>query len=149
MMCRDRIRIGPAPNERLASTKARERSDNTCPRTMRAIVSQDTAPRATNSTSTLALVAGERAPQHPDDQTHTGPENADHQRNLRPMTKPHQQIPTVHIRAEPMLAVRRLKLGVGKLFRSERRKKRIDQNKQTHEQQEPQADDGWTVVPEA
>ena len=52
MMCRARIRTGPPPNARLASTNARVRSDSTCPRTMRAIVSHDTAPRLTNKNST-------------------------------------------------------------------------------------------------
>ena len=52
MMCRARIRTGPPPSARLASTKARVRNDSTCPRTMRAIVSHDTAPRPTNSSVT-------------------------------------------------------------------------------------------------
>ena len=43
------IQRGLAPSARLASTNARVRSDKTCPRTMRAIVSHDTAPRPTNS----------------------------------------------------------------------------------------------------
>jgi hypothetical protein len=42
-MCRARIRTGPPPSARLASTNARVRSDKTCPRTIRAIVSHDTA----------------------------------------------------------------------------------------------------------
>ena len=45
MMCRARMRAGPAPNARLASTNGRWRSESTCPRTMRAIVSHETAPR--------------------------------------------------------------------------------------------------------
>ena len=52
MMCRARIRTGPPPSARLASTNARVRSDSTCPRTMRAMVSHDTAPRPTNSSIT-------------------------------------------------------------------------------------------------
>jgi len=49
MTCRAKIQCGFAPSARLASTKARVRSDKTCPRTIRAIVSHETAPRPTNS----------------------------------------------------------------------------------------------------
>ena len=52
MMWRAKIQCGFAPSARLASTNARVRSDKTCPRTMRAIVSHETAPRPTNKSIT-------------------------------------------------------------------------------------------------
>ena len=53
-ICRLRICPCPAPRTRLASTKARCRSDSTCPRTIRAIVSHETAPSPANRNSSRA-----------------------------------------------------------------------------------------------
>ena len=97
MICRDRIRTGPAPSARLASTNCRDRKDNTWPRTMRAIVSHETAPSATNRTSKRATFAafgqaggGQSVPQRRFERAHEHDRHNDRRHRIKNVHDAHQ-----------------------------------------------------------
>ena len=60
-----------------------------------------------------AAVAGDRAPQHADDQADRRSDQADEQGKPRAAANPAQQIAPVNVGAKPVRAARRLELGVG------------------------------------